>query len=143
MTRNISPCPTAEEAPCGTTSSSTRKARRCRGWLYVPDGATGPAPTIVMCHGLQRGQGVVPRRVRRGLLRGGVLRAGLRQPQPRRERRRAAAGDRPAGADARLPRTRSPSPRTLRRGRRRPDRHLGLELQRRACARRRARSTGA
>ena len=22
-----------------------------RGWLYVPDGATGPAPTIVMCHG--------------------------------------------------------------------------------------------
>ena len=22
-----------------------------RGWLYVPDGASGPAPTIVMCHG--------------------------------------------------------------------------------------------
>jgi fermentation-respiration switch protein FrsA (DUF1100 family) len=22
-----------------------------RGWLYVPDGVTGPAPTIVMCHG--------------------------------------------------------------------------------------------
>ena len=22
-----------------------------RGWLYVPDNATGPAPTIVMCHG--------------------------------------------------------------------------------------------
>ena len=22
-----------------------------RGWLYVPDEATGPAPTIVMCHG--------------------------------------------------------------------------------------------
>jgi fermentation-respiration switch protein FrsA (DUF1100 family) len=22
-----------------------------RGWLYVPDHATGPAPTIVMCHG--------------------------------------------------------------------------------------------
>ena len=22
-----------------------------RGWLYVPDGATGPVPTIVMCHG--------------------------------------------------------------------------------------------
>src|SRR4051794_21357144 len=22
-----------------------------RGWLYVPDGAKGPAPTIVMCHG--------------------------------------------------------------------------------------------
>src|SRR3954471_18353649 len=22
-----------------------------RGWLYSPDGATGPAPTIVMCHG--------------------------------------------------------------------------------------------
>jgi len=22
-----------------------------RGWLYVPDGATGPSPTIVMCHG--------------------------------------------------------------------------------------------
>jgi hypothetical protein len=22
-----------------------------RGWLYVPDGAAGPAPTIVMCHG--------------------------------------------------------------------------------------------
>ena len=22
-----------------------------RGWLYVPDNAAGPAPTIVMCHG--------------------------------------------------------------------------------------------
>ena len=22
-----------------------------RGWLYVPDDAAGPAPTIVMCHG--------------------------------------------------------------------------------------------
>jgi fermentation-respiration switch protein FrsA (DUF1100 family) len=22
-----------------------------RGWLYVPDGASGPAPTVVMCHG--------------------------------------------------------------------------------------------
>ena len=22
-----------------------------RGWLYVPDGATGPVPTIVMSHG--------------------------------------------------------------------------------------------
>jgi fermentation-respiration switch protein FrsA (DUF1100 family) len=22
-----------------------------RGWLYVPDGVSGPAPTIVMCHG--------------------------------------------------------------------------------------------
>ena len=22
-----------------------------RGWLYVPDNAGGPAPTIVMCHG--------------------------------------------------------------------------------------------
>ena len=22
-----------------------------RGWLYVPDGASGPVPTIVMCHG--------------------------------------------------------------------------------------------
>ena len=22
-----------------------------RGWLYVPDGATGPVPTIVMAHG--------------------------------------------------------------------------------------------
>ena len=22
-----------------------------RGWLYVPDHAAGPAPTIVMCHG--------------------------------------------------------------------------------------------
>src|SRR2546423_5069376 len=22
-----------------------------RGWLYVPDGATGPSPTVVMAHG--------------------------------------------------------------------------------------------
>ena len=22
-----------------------------RGWLYVPDGASGPVPTVVMCHG--------------------------------------------------------------------------------------------
>src|ERR1041384_2264848 len=22
-----------------------------RGWLYVPDGVSGPAPAIVMCHG--------------------------------------------------------------------------------------------
>jgi dienelactone hydrolase len=22
-----------------------------RGWLYVPDGASGPVPTIVMAHG--------------------------------------------------------------------------------------------
>ena len=105
-----------------------------RGWLYVPDAGRRAGADDRDVPRLQRGQGAVPGRVRRGVLRGRVLRAGLRQPQPGGLRRRAAAGDRPVGAGARLPARDHLRPHP-RRGRPRPDRDLGLELQRRARAR--------
>ncbi len=86
---------------------------------------------------LQRGQGAVPRRVRRGVLR---RRASARSStttatsapvdgEPRQEI--------DPWAQIRDYRHAITYARTLRRGRRRPDRDLGLELQRRARARRR------
>lgn len=60
-----------------------------------PDGRHGPR--------VLRGQGDVPGQVRRGVRGRRAERAGLRQPQLRRQRRHAPAGDRPLGPGARLP----------------------------------------
>ena len=75
-----------------------------RGWLYVPDGATGPVPTIVMAHGFSAVKEMYLDRFAEAFAAAGLGALGLRQPQLRRQRRRAAAGDRPLGAGARLPR---------------------------------------
>src|SRR5512132_3129377 len=74
-----------------------------RGWLYLPDGAGGPVPTVVMGPRLLRGQGDVPGQLRGGVRRRGAGGAGVRQPQLRRQRQRAASGDRPLAAGPRLP----------------------------------------
>ena len=104
-----------------------------RGWLYTPDGASGPVPTVVMAHGFSAVKEMYLDRFAEAFAGAGLARARLRQPQLRRERRRAAPGDRSVGAGARLPR-RHHLRRDARGGRRRPDRHLGLELLRRARA---------
>jgi len=38
-----------------------------RGWLYLPDRASEPVPTIVLAHGFSPGQGDVTRPLRRGV----------------------------------------------------------------------------
>src|SRR3954470_8639212 len=106
-----------------------------RGWLYVPDGASAPAPAVVMSHGFSAVKEMYLDAYAEAFADAGRG-AALRQPQLRRQRRRAAPGDRPVGPGPRLP------PRDLLRahtrgGRRRADRELGDELQRRARPRRR------
>ena len=95
-----------------------------RGWLYVPDEATGPVPTIVMCHGYSAVKELFLDAFAEVFCEAGSLRARLRQPQPRGLRRRAAPGDRPVGAGARLP-ARDHLRAHARRGRLRPDRLWG------------------
>lgn len=98
-----------------------------RGWFNPADGAGGPArPPLVMAHGFSAVKGDVPRQLRRALPRRRTQCAGIRQPQLRGQRRRAAPGDRPVGA-----------------GRRRPDRDLGQQpLRRPRPGRRRDRTPG-
>ena len=120
---------------CGRTSSSTPKARRSGGGCTSRTMRQGPAPTIVMCHGYSAVKELFLDAFAEVFCDAGFCGARLRQPQPRRVRRRAAAGDRPVGAGPRLP-ARDHLRAHARRGRRRPDRGLGLQLQRRARARR-------
>ena len=72
-----------------------------RGWHYLPDGA-GLLPDGRDGARFLRREGDVPRQVCRGLRRGGLRVRRLRQPKFRRQRRRAAAGDRSLAAGPRL-----------------------------------------
>src|SRR5262249_7727467 len=43
--------PNREESPMRQDIEFDAEGTTLRGWLYVPDEATGPVPAIVMCHG--------------------------------------------------------------------------------------------
>ena len=106
-----------------------------RGWLYVPDGATGPAPTIVMCHGYS----AVKELYLDASPRCSATRASARSSTTTATSARSDGEPRQEidpWAQVRDYRHAITYARTLRGGRRRPDRRLGLELQRRARARR-------
>ena len=102
-----------------------------RGWHYVPDGGRGPCPTIVMAHGFSAVKEMYLDRFAEVFAAAGPGGARVRQPQFRRQRRRAAPGDRPLAAGRATTATRSPIAETLPETDAGPDRHLGLELQRR------------
>ena len=87
-----------------------------RGWRY-PAGDAGAGGARRRGDGTRvlRGQGDVPGPVRRGVHRGRDERGGFRQPQLRRQRRRAPPGDRPVGRRSATTGTRSPSPARCRR----------------------------
>ena len=106
-----------------------------RGWLYVPDGATGPAPAIVMCHGYSAVKELFLDAFAEVFCDAGFCalvydnrNLGASDGEPRQEI--------DPWAQVRDYRHAITFARTLRRGRRRPDRRLGLQLQRRARARR-------
>ena len=71
-----------------------------RGWFYTPDRASGTAPAIVMAHGFSAVKEMYLDRFAEAFADGRAGRAGVRQPQLRRQRRRAAPGDRSVGAGA-------------------------------------------
>src|SRR5918996_2374403 len=98
-----------------------------RGWLYRPDGATGPVPTVVMAHGFSAVKEMYLDSFAEAFAAGGLGALVFDQPQLRRQRRRAAPGDRPMGAGARLPPRDHLRPDPLG-GRPRPHRRVGLQL---------------
>ena len=106
-----------------------------RGWLYVPDGAAGPAPTIVMCHGYSAVKELFLDAFAEVFCEAGFCalvydnrNLGASDGEPRQEI--------DPWKQMRDYRHAITYARTRDGGRRRPDRHLGLELQRRARARR-------
>ena len=106
-----------------------------RGWLYLPDKIPRPRSRPRGGDGtrLHRGEGDVPRHLRRGVRRRRPRGDRVRPSQLRRLRRGASRRDRPLGAGPRLPaRHQLPPARTL--PEIDPDRlgDLGHELQRRA-----------
>ena len=111
-----------------------------RGWLYVPDGAAGPVPTIVMAHGFSAVKEMYLDRFAEAFAAAGLgalvfdnRNFGASDGEPRQEIDPwAQVRDyRDAISYAQHPA----------RGRRRPHRRLGLELLGRARPRGRARST--
>ena len=129
--------PDQEESPWpDATSSSTPRASPCAAGSTPRTGRARRARPIVMAHGFSAVKEMYLDQLRRGVRRGRPQRAGVRQPQLRRQRRRAAPGDRPLGAGPRLPARHhlraAPCPRSTR-----PDRRLGQQLLRRPRARRR------
>ena len=80
-----------------------------RGWLYVPDNATGPAPTIVMCHGYSAVKELFLDAFAEVFCDAGFCALVYDNRNLGRERRRAAPGDRPVGAGRATTATRSRS----------------------------------
>jgi hypothetical protein len=78
-----------------------------RGWHYRPDRGRGAMADHRHGARLLGGEGDVPRSLRRSVRGGRPRGRGVRQPQLRRERRRAAPGNRPLAADSRTIATRS------------------------------------
>lgn len=75
---------------------------RLRGWLYLPDDATGPVPAIVMAHGFSAVKEMYLDAYAEVFAEAGLA-ALVRQPQLRGQRRGTPTGDRPLGTGSRLP----------------------------------------
>ncbi len=74
-----------------------------RGWFYRRGRRRGAGPTIVMAHGFSAVKEMYLDDFAEVFAAAGPERARVRQPQLRRQRRRAPPGDRPLGAGPRLP----------------------------------------
>ena len=82
----------------------TEDGIKLRGWHYLPEERTGKVPTIVMAHGFSAVKEMYLDRFADAFAAAGLGALGVRQPQFRRQRRRAPAGDRPLAAGSRLSR---------------------------------------